>query len=78
MVGKPSVEARLLVEDARYEAYRADLQARYDKTVEVLLRPITATDHVRMARLAAQAAAFKYALGLPAELEKTDPGSPDS
>lgn len=76
VASKPAIEARMLLEDPRYETYAADLQAKYDHAIDVLLKPITATDHVRMARIAAQAAAFKYALGLPAELEKTDPNTP--
>lgn len=73
MATKPAIEARLLVEDSRWPSYRDDLQAMLDARVASLLKPVNSRDHIRMVRLAGEASALRHALGLPAELEKTDP-----
>lgn len=73
MPSKPSVEARLLLDDPRWPTYRDGLQELLDARVASLLKATNSRDHVRMVRLAGEASAFKRALGLPAELEKTDP-----
>jgi hypothetical protein len=64
---------RLMIEDARYEAYRVDLEAKRALYMKALLRPNL--DHVRMSRLAGQISALDYALGLPAQLLDSDPSS---
>ncbi len=71
MSTKPSVEARLLIEDPRYESYRVGLEAKREVYVRALLRPNQ--DHVRMSRLAGQVSAIDFALGLPAVLLESDP-----
>lgn len=66
MPGKPAVEARLLLEDPRYEAYRLGLARLLDKAESALRSP--RNDHPRMCRLAGEASALRAALALPYEL----------
>ncbi len=73
MSTKPAVEARLLVEDSRYLAYREGLEARKADALRRLLR--RGTPFETMTRLAGEVSAIDYALGLPAELLGSDPAA---
>lgn len=72
---QPAIEAQLLVEDARWPAFRDGLLARRGEAERRLLRRGQAFE--TMTRLAGEISAIDYALGLPAELASSDP-SPDS
>lgn len=71
MTTKPSVEARLLIEDARYESYRLGLLEKREKALRALLR--RNQPYEVMTRLAGEVSAFDHALGLPADLVGSDP-----
>lgn len=77
-MSKPSVEARLLLEDPRYESYRVSLEERRDEALRKLLRRNCPFE--TMTRLAGEISAIQFALGLPADLLGSDPDSrsPDS
>lgn len=66
-----ALQARALVENPLYAAYKADLEAQLEKRIDSLLSG--QKDHVRMSRLVGEANALKFALGRPAELMKLGP-----
>src|SRR5258706_10440825 len=72
-VEHPAIDARALIEDERYAAYKASLEERRDKAIERLL---VTPDHVRSERLKGEIVAYNAALALPEELKKTDPNLP--
>lgn len=77
----PAIDARGLVDDERYPAYRASLVEQRDK----LARALAAKQHALelghpaeqavMCRIAGQIAGLDYALGLPSVLLAADPTS---
>lgn len=71
MPSKPAVEAMLLVEDARWPAFREGLLAKRREAERRLLR--RGQPYETMTRLAGEISAIDHALGLPAELMASDP-----
>ena len=69
----PSIDARALVDDERYAAYKASLEEQRDK----LHAAITDRhlDHPSMCRIAGELRGLNYALGLPEVLLASDPTS---
>lgn len=78
MSEQQALDARMLLEDSRYEAYRVELEAKRERALKGLLR--RNQPYETMTRLAGEVSAIDFALGLPAELMKLDPASenPDS
>lgn len=80
----PALDARGLVDDERYPAYRASLVEAREK----LSRALAARRHALelghpaeqavMCRIAGQIAGLEYALGLPEVLLASDPTSSES
>jgi hypothetical protein len=68
-----ALDARMLLEDARYESYRVELEAKRDRALRALLR--RNQPYEAMTRLAGEVSAIDFALGLPAELMVLDPAS---
>lgn len=78
MTGKPAVEARLLLEDPRYETWRVRLETALERAHSDLRR--SGKDHAYMCQRSGEARALRFALGLQAEMSEEDPPSqsPDS
>jgi hypothetical protein len=82
-VSHPAIDARALVDDERYPAYRASLVEKRDKLEAALHAKQNALlrghppEHAVMCRIAGQIAGLEYALGLPEVLLASDPTSED-
>lgn len=63
----------MLLEDPRYESYKAGLEEKRDEALRKLLR--RNQPYETMTRLAGELSAIQFALGLPAELLGSDPAS---
>jgi hypothetical protein len=70
----PAIDARGLIDDERYAAYKASLEERRRGLAETLVynRHI---DYPTMCRIAGEIASLDYALGLPDVLLASDPTS---